>query len=68
MNFTGGGNPRQKYPRGRFGDLVKFTFASYPLQKALRGTLPFEVNFIGWGYPCQKCFRGRFDDLVKFTF
>ena len=48
--------------------LVKFTFASHPRQKALRGTLGFEVNFTGQDYPCQKCFRGRLGDLVKFTF
>ena len=26
VNFTAPGNPRQKCPRGRFGDSVKFTF------------------------------------------
>ena len=48
--------------------LVKFTFASHPRQKALRGTLGFEVNFTGWGAPSQKYLRGRFGNLVKFTF
>ena len=48
--------------------LVKFTFASHPRQKALRGTLGFEVNFTGWGDPSQKYLRGRLGNLVKFTF
>ena len=47
---------------------MKFTFRADPLQKALRGTLGFEVNFTGWGYPCQKCLWGRSGGLVKFTF
>ena len=68
MNFTGWGYPCQKYPRGRLGGSVKFTFRADPLQNTLRGTLPSEVNFTGWGYPCQKYLRGRFVNLVKFTF
>ena len=31
VNFTGRGYPRQKYLRGRFGELVKFTFGADPL-------------------------------------
>ncbi|MDD6151125.1 MAG: hypothetical protein PUB45_02165 [Bacteroidales bacterium] len=68
MNFTGCGYPYQKYPRGRFGDFVKFTFGADPLQNAFWGTLVFEVNFTGGGNPRQKYPRGRFGDLVKFTF
>ena len=33
VNFTGRGYPCQKYLRGRFGDLVKFTFRADPRQK-----------------------------------
>ena len=68
MNFTGWGYHCQKSLRGWSDGPVKFTFARYPRQNALRGTLSFEVNFTGWGYPCQKYLRGRLDDLVKFTF
>ena len=35
VNFTGQGNPCQKYFRGRLGNLVKFTFRDDPLQKGL---------------------------------
>ena len=68
VNFTGWGCTCQKCLRGRFDNLVKFTFERDPLQKAFWGRLSFEVNFTGRGNPCQKCFRGRFVDLVKFTF
>ena len=68
MNFTGRGYPRQKYLRGSFGGLVKFTFRPDPRQKAFWGRLVSEVNFTGWRYPCQKYLRGRLDNLVKFTF
>ena len=68
VNFTGRRNPRQKCLRGRFVNLVKFTFQVDPLQNAFRATLSFEVNFTSWRYPCQKYLRGRFDELVKFTF
>ena len=47
--------------------LVKFTFASHPRQKALRGTLGFEVNFTGRDNPRQKGLRGRLGNLVKLT-
>ena len=47
---------------------AKFTFRADPLQKALWGTLAFEVNFTGRVNPSQKYLRGRFSDLVKFTF
>ena len=52
VNFTGRGNPCQKCLRGRFDDLVKFTFRAAPLQKGFWGTLVSKVNFTGWGYPC----------------
>ena len=54
VNFTGRGNPCQKYLRGRFDDLVKFTFRVNPLQNAFWGTLVSEVNFTASGDPCQK--------------
>ena len=47
---------------------MKFTFASYPRQKVLWGTLVSKVNFAGWGNPCQKYLRDRLGRLVKFTF
>ena len=68
VNFTAWGYPCQKYLRGRFGELVKFTFRADPHQNAFWGTLGFEVNFTGWGDPCQKCLWSRFDVPVKFTF
>ena len=49
VNFTGWSNPCQKCLRGRFDDLVKFTFRDDPLQKAFWGTLVSEVNFTGHG-------------------
>ena len=58
VNFTGWRYPCQKCLRGRFGNLVKFTFRGAPLQKAFRGTLTFKVNFTGPGYPCQKALEG----------
>ena len=33
VNFTGRGNPCQKYLRGRLSNLVKFTFRADPRQK-----------------------------------
>ena len=55
VNFTGWGYPCQKCFKGRFDDLVKFTFRDDPLQKAFWGRLLFEANFTGWatlvGYP-----------------
>ena len=44
VNFTGRGNPCQKYLRGRLAGLVKFTFRADPLQKVFRGILVFEVE------------------------
>ena len=44
VNFTGWGNPCQKYLRGRLSNLVKFTFRDDPLQKAFWGRLAFEVE------------------------
>ena len=67
VNFTGRGYPCQKYFKGRFDDLVKFTFRADPLQNALRGTLPFEVNFTATAHPCQKHPKRRLGDLVKLT-
>ena len=45
VNFTDRGYPLQKCLRGRFDNLVKFTFRDDPRQNAFRGTLTFEVNF-----------------------
>ena len=53
VNFTGCGYPCQKYLRGRFANLVKFTFRAGPLQNAFRGTLTSEVNVTGRGNPYQ---------------
>ena len=47
---------------------MKFTFRADPFQKALRGTLGFEVNFTGCDYPCQKCLWDRSVNLMKYTF
>ena len=44
VNFTGWGNPCQKYLGGRLGNLVKFTFGTDPLQKGFWGRLPSEVE------------------------
>ena len=72
VNFTGWGNPCQKYLRGRLSNLVKFTFRAAPLQKAFWGWLPFEVERFCWdlgALPRLQCpqrhiaFRGEFHRL-----
>ena len=44
VNFTCRGYLCQKHLRGRFVNLVKFTFRTDPLQKAFWGMLPREVE------------------------
>ena len=67
VNFTARDYPCQKCFKGRFGNLVKFTFRPYPLYNVLRGTLVSEVNFTGRVNPCQKHLWSRLGRLCPFA-